>query len=97
VIEDAITICVKGGYNPDWLVSLDCENFGGIYSSVMRVKSRDRMWDLNVMTVAMNPQGKKDKNRKNIMESLKVWIPWAEIKQSMGDAAGFTKLFNKDK
>ena len=55
------------------------------------------MWDLNATTVAMHPGGKKDKNRKNIMKTLEVWIPWAEIKQSMGDAAGFTKLFNKDK
>jgi len=61
----------------------------------MRVKSRDRLWDLNATTVAMHPGGKKDKNRKNIISALETWIPLAELKQSMGDASGFKNLFSK--
>lgn len=97
MVEDAITICVSGGYDPVWLMELDCTNLQGIYSSVMRVKSRDRMWDLNAMTVASNPSGKKDKNRNALMEALNVWIPYSEQKQSMGNAESFGRIVNKGK
>lgn len=95
MVEDAITICVGNGYDPEWLMLLSTEDFQGIYSSVMRVKSRDRLWELNAITVASNPQGKKDKNRESMIDSINTWIPWAEIKQSMGNAEGFKQIVNK--
>tara|TARA_R110002167_G_C12578562_1_gene643235 strand:- start:616 stop:906 length:291 start_codon:yes stop_codon:yes gene_type:complete len=96
MVEDAISTCVSSGYDPEWLIKLDCENFQGIYSSVKRIEARDRMWLLNTLTVTSHPD-KDGKGIKNMFKSLENWLPWAEIKQSLGDAKGLERLFKRGK
>lgn len=83
MVEDAITVCIKNGYAPHTVADMECEDFQVAYSSLMRVSAREKIWELNAQSVAANPD-KKDSNRKKMIESLSVWLPKAELKQSMG-------------
>jgi len=60
----------------------------------MRTQARERMWQLNAMTCVQNP-GKKGEHHKSVMNQINVWIPYAEIKQSMGSGSDFARAIKK--
>ena len=82
------------GVSDEAIANMDCENFQALYLSIKRVQARNRMWQLNAMAVAANPDA-KGKNVKNMMQALEHWIPYAEIKQQMGSAKDFRKMIKK--
>jgi hypothetical protein len=96
LIEDAITICVRSGYSPGWIILLDCENFAGVYESVKRVEARELITQTSVLVNTAHPD-KRGGNIKKLIKMFENWLPFVELKLGMKGSNDLERLFTKNK
>ena len=61
-------------------MDLDGDEFSAVHSSVMRVRSREMKWHMNLRLATSHPDKKGKFKLKPLTDTLDEWLPTAELK-----------------